>query len=159
MVPHISFCTRWNRLIEQNSKMTIIGVEGANKSALWQLLRITGRIWLILCLRGNKLILTTFEVKESTEGCSIINYGPINPTLMLNWFINCFNWKLWLQFLSLLFIWRVLYTKYVNHYRSFEKDWKWYNCLFLLWKGQLPECKFFIDIMIKTSNKKHLKTL
>ena len=37
--PHKSFCALWNCLIEQNLKMTIIGVEGANKNALWLHLR------------------------------------------------------------------------------------------------------------------------
>ena len=35
MDQHTSFCTPWNRLIEQILKMTIIGVEGAKNIALW----------------------------------------------------------------------------------------------------------------------------
>ena len=83
---------------------------------------------------------------------------------------SCFFWILknlvlatagfWLFFyLNVVIVDIYVFKKYVNHCKSFEKDLKWCNCLFLLWKGQLPECKFFRDTMIKTSNKKHLKTL
>ena len=37
---YFGFCTRWNRLTKQISKMTNIGVGSAIKHALWQVFQI-----------------------------------------------------------------------------------------------------------------------
>ena len=54
----------------------------------------TGQIRLIHCLGGCKPFLTILGLKKSTEVCNLMTYSPINTTLMFDWCIDWFKWKL-----------------------------------------------------------------
>ena len=95
LVRIISLCriSKWPRLDWKMQKIVHFG------NLSWN----NGQIQWIWCLSRNKLFLTMWEVKFATKVCNIMNYSPNTPTLMFNWCINCFNCKLHLQFVSLLF--------------------------------------------------------
>ena len=92
----VSLCriSKWPRLDWKMQKIVHFG------NLSWN----NGQIQWIWCLSRNKLFLTMWEVKFATKVCNIMNYSPNTPTLMFNWCINCFNCKLHLQFVSLLFL-------------------------------------------------------
>ena len=95
LVRIVSLCriSKWPRLDWKMQKIVHFG------NLSWN----NGQIQWIWCLSRNKLFLTMWEVKFATKVCNIMNYSPTTPTLMFNWCINCFNCKLHLQFVSLLF--------------------------------------------------------
>ena len=102
LVRIVSLCriSKWPRLDWKMQKIVHFG------NLSWN----NGQIQWIWCLSRNKLFLTMWEVKFATKVCNIMNYSPNTPTLMFNWCINCFNCKLHLQFVSLLFFWKLLYV-------------------------------------------------
>ena len=101
LVRIVSLCriSKWPRLDWKMQKIVHFG------NLSWN----NGQIQWIWCLRRNKLFLTMWEVKFATKVCNIMNYSPNTPTLMFNWCINCFNCKLHLQFVSLLFFLKATY--------------------------------------------------
>ena len=89
---------------------------------------------------------------------------------MLNWFINCFNWKLWLHFLTLLYLARAVYGRdcfkssaiYFQHIKNkckeketwfhrYKIDWSF------LWLAKIPSQTSRAKIM-KCSDIHLLKT-
>ena len=84
----------WILEYSQNLKMTIIWVEDAKNvkfgifSNLTLLNFCTHPTWIGLIEELNCIY-----AEEDTSPYWKIIYGPINPTLMLNWLINCFKWR------------------------------------------------------------------
>ena len=117
LVRIVSLCriSKWPRLDWKMQKIVHFG------NLSWN----NGQIQWIWCLSRNKLFLTMWEVKFATKVCNIMNYSPNTPTLMFNWCINCFNCKLHLQFVSLLFFWKLLYLHtnlFQNHFFQTNPD-------------------------------------
>ena len=106
LVRIVSLCriSKWPRLDWKMQKIVHFG------NLSWN----NGQIQWIWCLSRNKLFLTMWEVKFATKVCNIMNYSPNTPTLMFNWCINCFDCKLHLQFVSLLFLTPTVYIHVVH---------------------------------------------